>query len=162
MADTPIKDGIPAAPAQATDKVPVSRVGLKNTLNVQDFANYVMNPTEGTLPYRGSVQLKDSPVVFDDVNSLLVLSIPAVYPRTTINATTTQNIESHVDRVYTTGTITVTLEDRASSGIPVTIRNKSGTTTIASSVGTVENDTLTAGQSSTVAFDPIDEVWYEE
>ena len=87
--------------------------------------------------------------------------IVGTLPYITVNATSSQPIAADVQRVYTTGNITINLEDRASSGVPVTIRSKSGTATITADLGTLEFTTVTAGQSRTFAFDPIDEVWYQ-
>ena len=43
MADTAIKDGIGATPAQGSDKFPISRSGDKNILDVNDVKNYTLS-----------------------------------------------------------------------------------------------------------------------
>lgn len=122
----------------------------------------ILNPTEEFVPYRADNRFKDSPVQFDVSENIIISSVSAVIPQIVVRAIITQDIAANVDRVYAVGNITLNLEDRGSSGIPVNFRNVSGTTTITADVGTVENPTLTVGQSSTVAFETVDEVWYEE
>lgn len=66
-----------------------------------------------------------------------------------LELTTNGSVADTTDIVWCTGNLTATLGDPATATGPVTIRNISGTTTVTSTVGTVEQTTLTVGQSFT-------------
>ena len=62
-----------------------------------------------------------------------------------------QNIPTDADVVFNTGTLTVNLPNPSIATTKiVTIRSISGTTTITADAGTVETDTLTTGQATTL------------
>ena len=63
------------------------------------------------------------------------------------------------DIVFCTGTFTVTLPNPAAAPKRVTVRNISGSTTIATVSGTIEITSLTVGQSTTLA--PRSTGWFE-
>jgi len=162
LAYFPLLSAVEKSTVESGFVVPVYDVA-NNEMGFMSTQDLVLNPTEEFLPYRGSTRFKDSPVQFDVSENLLISSVPAVVPWSTQNViTSTADIAAHIQRVYVRAATTLTLQDRGSSGIPVVIRVISGSATIGADVGTVENNSLTVGQSSTTAFDPIDEVWYEE
>jgi len=167
----PYKKTVELRKGNPSDIADDSLITIGNPNTTEDFnldkvdflIGVILNETELTIPFRKDNQFKDSQVRFDSTLGILIASIPAIVPWSTQNVSTSSaNVASHIQRVYVRTTTTLTLEDRGSSGFPVVIRVISGIATVQSSVGTVENGTLTVGQSSTTAFDSVDEVWYEE
>ena len=71
MADTSIKDGVDAAPAQAADKVPISRSGSKNILSIDDLTSFTLSQQQSTITTStgwlsgGEVTLNATPGQFD-------------------------------------------------------------------------------------------------
>ena len=75
-----------------------------------------------------------------------------------LNLTSSANVPDGTDVVFCTGTLTATLVDPATATRGVTLRNISGTTTLATAAGTIEVTSLTLGQS--VTFAPRSTGWF--
>lgn len=104
---------------------------------------YNLNPTDQTYPFRDDDTLKDSQVSFDPAEDIINITVPVVFPRIVVETSSSIDIEDNVDTVFASGNITLNLEDRGTSGIPISIRNLSGTTTVTADVGSVEQTTIT-------------------
>ena len=109
--------------------------------------SYNLNPTDKTYPYRRDDTLKDSQASYDPDNDFINVSVPVVSRQIIVETAITKDVLANVDTIFASGDITLNLEDRGDSGIPVSIRNLSGTTTITADVGTPEQTTITFGNA---------------
>jgi len=109
--------------------------------------SHLFNTTENNFPYNKDDTFKDSQVSYDEVNDIIIITVPVVFPRIIVETSSSIDIEANVDTVFASGTLTLNLEDRGASGIPISIRNLSGATTLTADVGTLEQTSITFGNA---------------
>lgn len=112
-----------------------------------NLKSHLINPTENNYPYKKDDTLKDSQVSYDETLDIIISSVAGLLPQTVmeLSTDTTHDIPSHVYTVIADGDMTLNFEDRNGSGIPLSIRNISGTQSFTADSGTVESTTLTFG-----------------
>lgn len=120
-----------------------------------------INPTEDFVPYRNEGTFKDSPAKFDDVNNIIIVSVPVLSPRKFTKVSETYTVLPDEDDLIqcTSNTFTVTLPTAVgiegtefevkNSGVGVITLDGDGSETIDGSL----TKTLSFGDSIKVASD---------
>lgn len=96
--------------------------------------------------------------VLTDTSSVKTIDLAVSVDQRIVEASTNYIASLDDDVIFATGNITVTYPDSSLAVKSLTVKNISGTTTLASAGGTIESTSLTTSQSVTQA--PIPTGWF--